>query len=63
MRAEAIKRLAEEIRKNPDDADGVVDFNTSKIIEICNEEIQNRNVDDYEIGVAGEITKMFLGGK
>lgn len=56
-----IKELAEDIRKYPDDVDGIVDLNTSRIIELCNESL----VDDYEKEasemVANSISKAFLG--
>jgi len=40
-----IKELAEEIRKYPEDVEGVVDMNTSEIIELCK---ANMNALSYE---------------
>ena len=47
---EEIKKLAQEIREDPTDFNGVVDMNTSKIIELC-------GVSDYEKEVSEFISK------
>lgn len=68
---EEIKKLAEEIRKNPNDVDGVVDFNTSKIIEMCDEKLKEKAKRDYENcasemvsrEIEKEISNTFLGGE
>jgi hypothetical protein len=51
---EKIKELAEEIRKNPEDVDGVVDMNTTEIIELCK---ANMNALSYEKEASHLITE------
>ena len=49
-----IKELAEEIRKYPEDVEGVVDMNTSEIIELCE---KNMNALSYEKEASHLITE------
>lgn len=57
MKTEEIKKLAEEIRQNPDDVNGVVDYNTSEIIRLCNEEGVKAYQQRSEEFVVSEITR------
>jgi hypothetical protein len=42
-----IEKLAEGIRKNPDDIDGVVDYNSSEIIRLCQEIEKQNKIEKY----------------